>query len=93
MTRKENLRMQKFLAGKGFRVRVKRIHDGSMKGVWRIYGPGQRWTEGLAEVLNKLGFTDFDGKPLGIYSGNGGAFQVFVRGFDEMASPSKNVDL
>ena len=93
MTRKENLRMQTFLARRGFRVRVKRIHDGSMKGVWRIYGPGQRWTEGLAEVLNKLGFTDFDGTPLSTFSGNGNAFQVFVRGFDSMASPSKNVDL
>ena len=92
MTRKENLRMQKFLAGKGFRVRVKRIHDGSMKGVWRIYGPGQQWTEGLAEVLNKLGFANFDGTPLGIFSASGD-FQIFVRGFNEMASPSKNVDL
>ena len=93
MTRKENLRMQEYCTSHGLQIRAKYIHDGSMKRIWRLFGPGQTLTPVLAEKLNGLGFTDFDGKPLGIYSGNGSTFQVFVRGFNEMASPSKNVDL
>ena len=90
--RAENRRMQEFLQGHGLKVRAKRIHDGSLSGTWRIYSLKQNWTPELAEQFNRLGFVDFDGEALSWVSGNGGLFSVFVRGHNELASPSGRVD-
>jgi hypothetical protein len=70
--------MQNFLAENGINVRVKRIDKGSLKHTWRLYNPNLNWSEQLAQKLNNLGFKDFDGKPLGRFSGNGGMLSVFV---------------
>jgi len=66
------------------------IWKGSLKGVWRISYSGKywehanKWTPEIGEKLTGLGFVDFDGKPLHRFSGNGGMFQVFVRGHNEL---------
>jgi hypothetical protein len=83
--RPENKRMKEFLASNGVTAHVKWIPDGSLKNRWRFYNPDQKWTLFLAAQLTSLGFTDFDNKPLGIFSGNGGMFCVFVRGHEDMA--------
>jgi len=83
--RDENDRMQQWLRAHGINARVKYIRGGSLKGTWRLYEPMTRWSEELAAKLNGLGFTDFNGRPLGQYSGNAGLFSVFVRGHKEMA--------
>ena len=75
---KHNKEMQEYLTSHGIKCQVKRIDKGSLKGTWRLYGKGQRWTVELADDLTALGFKDYDGKPFGEYSGNGGYFSVFV---------------
>lgn len=82
--RPENTRMQAFLASNGIDAVPKYLPDGSMAGCWRLYNRVQKWSLDLAARLNGLGFTDFDGQPLGEFSGNGGSFQVFVRGHNEL---------
>lgn len=77
--RDENKEMKRWLESNDIYARVKLIRSGSLAGCWRLYNPKMFWSELLADKLNKLGFTDFDGKPLGIYSGNGGFFSVFAR--------------
>ncbi len=74
-----NHTMQDFLRQHGIDARVKRIDKGSLKHTWRLYNPSQKWDEELTRKLNDLGFRDHDGKPLGRFSGNGGAFSVCVR--------------
>lgn len=88
--RPENKRMQDFLKVNGIKATPWYIFKGSMKGCWRLYnkdGQGfvnmKKWTPELADKLNGLGFKDYDGKPLGEFSGNGGSFQTFVRGHYE----------
>lgn len=88
---KENSDMQKFLSGHGIECRVKRIHKGSLKGTWRLYNPDVAWTGTLGTQLMDLGFTDYNGMPFNVYSGNGGRFSVFVRGHDELADLSKSL--
>jgi hypothetical protein len=78
--REENKAMQNYLKYHGIECRVKYIWNGSIKHTWRLYNPEIRWTDELAQQLNDLGFRDFDYKPLGKYSGNGGVFSVCVRG-------------
>lgn len=82
--RPENTRMQAWLAEHGIDATPKYLFDGSLKGCWRLYGKAQKWTLELAAKLNDLGFVDFDGQPLGPYSGNGGHFMTFVRGHNEL---------
>lgn len=82
--RPENQRMQAFLAENGIDATPKYLPDGSLRGCWRLYNDAVSWSEELAGKLNALGFTDFDGKPLGRFSGNGGSFSVFVRGHNEL---------
>ena len=89
--RPENKAMADFLASKGITgVVPKYIDKGSLRGCWRlcIKGPvrgiWKQWAMADAELLNGLGFVGFDGKPLGMYSGNGGMWQVFVRGHNEL---------
>ena len=80
--------MHKFLSANGLpNVRVKYLPDGSLKRCWRLEQPNTKWTEELAVKLNELGFTDFDHMPLGRFSGNGGEFQVSVRGHNELLIP------
>ena len=91
--RNENKRMSGFLAGNGLPgVTAKRIRDGSLRDTWRLTirsnEPGklfEMWTVQDAATLNLLGFRWIDGSPLTWHSGNGGLWQVFVRGHDEMA--------
>ena len=93
----ENKAMSRFLAQKGIKnVTAKYISTGSLRGCWRLYVRAKQpdklfetWTEKDADNLNSLGFTDFDGKPLGRFSGNGGMWQVFVRGHNELIEESK----
>lgn len=79
----ENVRMQEFLKANGVEAVPKYFHDGSQRGCWRLYGRGQKYTPELQAKLTSLGFVDFDGSPLGQFSGNGGEFMVFVRGHAE----------
>ena len=83
--RAENQRMVAFLAANGIKARVKRFTDGSLRGTWRIFIPDATWDETAAAQLTALGFTDFDNRPLARWSGNGGMYQLFVRGNDELA--------
>ena len=76
--RKENKEMKRYLSKNNIFARVKYLDGGSLAGRWRLYNPRQIWNEVLAEQLTNLGFTDFDGKPLGKFSGNGGLFSVFA---------------
>ena len=79
----ENVRMKKFLKENGIDA-VPQYRDlGSLKGTWRLSGHKQKWTHDLKKKLIELGFTDFDGRSLNIWSGNGGMFEVFVRGHNE----------
>ncbi len=80
----ENTRMKEFLASHGIKATPRYLHKGSMKGTWGLYDRGTKWTPELTEQLNALGFVDYDHTPLDQYSGNGGLFQVFVRGHNEM---------
>lgn len=82
--RAENVRMKNFLKCHGVVATPKWISTGSLKRCWRLYDYAQDWTIELAEALNNLGFSDFNHKPLGLYSGNGGRFSVFVRGHEEL---------
>lgn len=79
----ENQRMQAFLAANGITATPKYFHKGSLRGYWRLYNSGQRWTMDLANKLNGLGFVGTDNEPLDQFAGNGGAFCVFVRGHNE----------
>ena len=81
--RPENSRMQDFLKANGILATPKYLHDGSLRGCWRL-SSSEPWCIELANKLNALGFVDFDGKPLGQFSGNGGHFCVFVRGHSEL---------
>jgi hypothetical protein len=83
MIRPENQRMQDFLTSNGIDARAKYLAAGSLKRAWRLYNSETKWTQQLADKLNALGFSDFDGKKLGEFSGNGGMFSVFVRGHGE----------
>ena len=85
MVRPENKRMQEFLAAHGIVARAKWLSTGSLKRTWRLW---QRctWTPELAAKLNALGFVDYNNKPLGQFSGNGGTFCVFVRGHEDLLS-------
>ena len=91
--RPENKAMSEFLSREGLLngVAVKYIAKGSLAGCWRLCVrsavPGklfEKWTEQDASTLNRLGFLGFDGKPLHKFSGNGGDWQVFVRGHYEI---------
>ena len=79
--------MKNFLAENGIIANAKWFSTGSLKRTWRLYNPEQKWTPFLTAQLTQLGFTDFDNKPLGIYSGNGGMFSVFVKGHEELLIP------
>jgi hypothetical protein len=82
--RSENAAMEQFLAQNGVKAKAHYIWDGSLRGTWRLSNLNERWTPEWADRLNALGFLDYSGKPLGPYSGNGGMFQVFVRGHQEL---------
>lgn len=77
--RPENVKMEQYLSGHGIKATPKYLWQGSLRGCWRLWGKGQAWTEELRQKLTMLGFKDYDGLPLKPYSGNGGAFMVFVR--------------
>jgi hypothetical protein len=92
--RPENKRMQAYLKENGIDAVPWYIEKGSMKRCWRLYGKHSKgwqnmdkWTPELAEKLNGLGFRDYAGEPLGLYSGNGGMFMTFVRGHYEFLNP------
>lgn len=82
--RPENKRMQQWLKSHGIDAKPKWISTGSLKRTWRLFNPAIRWTDELAQQLNGLGFLDFDNRPLGRFSGNGGFFSVCVRGHEEL---------
>lgn len=63
----------------GIKVIPKYFDKGSMRGTWRLYWKGEKWSMEWAEKFNALGFTDCWNKSLGEFSGNGGMFQLFVR--------------
>ncbi len=79
-----NARMMQFLAQHGIEAMPKYIKDGSLKHSWRLYNLDRKWSQELADELNAIGFTNIFGEPLGIYSGNGGLFSVFVKGHYEL---------
>ena len=87
--RPENKLMQNFLNDNGIKATPKFLWRGSMKHSWRLHDYiikdgkilGTEWYNNLElqNKLNALGFTDFWGKPLCNYSGNGGVFCIFTR--------------
>ena len=58
-----NKDMKAYLKQHGIEATPKRIDEGSMRGVWRLYDIKQYWTDELRDSLDLLGFLDFDGKP------------------------------
>jgi predicted nucleic-acid-binding protein len=88
--RPENRRMHQFLKENEIKANVKYISKGSLKNTWRLYNKGQKWSQELIDSLTALNFTDFDGSPLNLYSGNGGIFSVFVRGHYELSENGKS---
>jgi hypothetical protein len=76
--RPENAAMQVWLRERGIDCTPQLQRDGSMRGTWRLYNGALQWTDELREKLTALGFKNYDGEPLGQFSGNGGAFSVFV---------------
>jgi hypothetical protein len=81
--RQENMRMKIFLKENGIEATPKYIPDGSLKKTWRLYNSETKWSQGLAEKINSLGFVNYDNRPLTELDGNGGMFQIFVRGHQE----------
>ena len=85
-TRLENKIMKDYLLRNDVNVKtVKHIKTGSMRNTIYLYAPGQEWTKDLRDKLTYLNFNDFEGKPLGLYSGNGKRFclNVTFRKFDK----------
>jgi hypothetical protein len=82
--RPENKRMKAFLKANGIDCEVKYFPKGSMKNSWRLYNNDQKWTPGIWNKLNDLGFTWLDHQKLGPYHGNGGMFSVPVYGHYEL---------
>jgi hypothetical protein len=80
----ENKRMMVFLKFHGIRAKARYEREGSMRGTWSLYDQETAWEPTLTAKLTELGFTDFQGKPLSWYSGNGGRFSVSVRGHNEL---------
>ena len=83
-----NKEMKNFLAKNGLNCSVKFINKGSLCGTWRVTKKGKEYIDGsnleivkkeTIEKLSSLGFKDFDGKDLSIFSGNGGRFCFFLR--------------
>lgn len=93
--RAENIRMKNWLKQNGVKCSPKYLWNGSLKGTWRLDDykrkDGQiistKWwgNKELQNKLIKLGFVDFDGKPISDYCGNGGEFSVFLRLNDKYA--------
>ena len=81
--RPENQRMAAFLKANGVKATPKYFATGSMRGTWRISNCDQRWTPEIRQKLADLGFVGLDGTPIGEFAGNGGYFEVFVRGHNE----------
>jgi hypothetical protein len=77
--RPENIAMKAYLQQHGIKARVKYVQKGSLRGTWQLYNPDMIWSEELTKKLGELGFRDFDGQPLGQFSGNGGVFSVNTR--------------
>lgn len=77
----ENQKMKTFLSQNGIKAVPKYQFTGSLRGRWRLYQTGIKWWDNveLQNKLNELGFTDFDGKPLNKFSGNGGMFSIFAK--------------
>lgn len=75
-----NKEIKGFLRENGVNVKsVKYIESGTMAGAFYLWGgKDSKWSEGLANKLNRLGFKDFDRNTLNKFSGNGGYFSVFV---------------
>jgi hypothetical protein len=83
-----NKKIKNYLAENGIIATPMLIKRGSMQGCIRIYQKTReftndcnfsRWTQDLVNKLTKLGFRDFDGQPLTLFSGNGGLFCIFAR--------------
>lgn len=89
--RPENVKMRAFLKQHGITCKAKYIRSGSLSGCWRLYGKGQNWEEPLISLIKGLGFIGFDGKQLDRASGNGGKFEIFVRGHNEFLEEGYNV--
>lgn len=79
--RTENKEMKKYLKTNGIDAMPKYLHEGSLKGCWRLYNSKVNWWENyeLMGKLHNLGFRDYDGKPFTNFSGNGGRFSIFAR--------------
>jgi hypothetical protein len=78
--RNPNAAMVAYLAAHGLKVKARHIASGCLRGTWRLSAKGRKWRQHDADLLNSLGFTDHEGRPLTDKSGVGGEFQVFVRG-------------
>lgn len=79
-TRSENLAMKSYLLRNGINVQVvKHVKTGSLKGTIYLYAAGQEWSQELCNKMTTLNFTDYDGSPLTILSGNGKRFSLHVK--------------
>jgi len=79
--RPENQLMKNYLLLHGIDAKVMYIAKGSEKGTWRIVNQKINWYQdpALWDKFNSLGFTDSWGKPLGLYSSNGGCLAIIAR--------------
>ena len=83
-----NKKIKQHLKENGINAIPKYIRRGSMDRCIRIYQKGKdeidgsnliMWNDELIKKLTKLGFTDFDLKPLDKFSGHGGRFLIFTK--------------
>jgi len=79
-----NKKIQELFKKHGLKIKAKYIKAGSLRGCWRIYNLSINWNNDIAKKINRMGFVDFDRKPLGIFSGNGGVLSIFIRGHEEL---------
>jgi hypothetical protein len=86
--KEQNKYIKDYLEKNGIIATPMLITKGSMRGCIRLYQKTKEyrdgcnfssWTQDLVNKLSSLGFVDFDGNPLTMFSGNGGVFHTFVR--------------
>jgi dipeptidyl aminopeptidase/acylaminoacyl peptidase len=92
--RTENQKMKEYLAKNGIDCIPKYLFDGSMKKTWRLYHRTTKWWDNtdLQNKFKELGFKDYNGQDITNYSGNGGAFSVFLRAPLELTQYIFNTD-
>lgn len=87
--RPENKKMVEFLKANSIDATAKYQRDGSMRGTWILHNVNIKWSDELRDKLTSLGFTDYSGRPIDRFAGNGGIFCVYVRGHNEFVEQAE----